>query len=463
MPRTNTGLVRRAIANLVVRALQLQNLQSISSNSSWWWPFGIVHESFAGAWQQNVTLAPTQTLLSYPPVWACVTGIATDISKMRIKLSRNEGGIWKEVDESPWLKVLREPNRYQNQIQFIESWMLSRLMYGNTYVLKERQDKRGIVTRMHVLHPGSVTPLVSEDSQVYYEIDKDVLTNIDERVVIPESEIIHDRFNTLWHPLIGISPLYACAMAGTLGNTIQAAAVKFFANKSMPGGMLTAPGRIAQETADRMKASFETNFGGENVGRLFVAGDGLTFEPFSFDAQKSQQKEQSEQATLDVGRAFRYPAWKLGGPQPPYSKPDQAQTSYYVDCLQGHIQGVELALSHGLELPMGMGVEFDLDELMRMDTEALFESNNKAKGWMMPDEQRFRANLEPLPVGGNTVYLQHQDYPIAAIANRTDVQPQNTPTPPVTPAPTPEPDRGPTQFETRNNIVSLFRKRKDAA
>ena len=157
----------------------------------------------------------------------------------------------------------------------------------------------------------------------------------------------------------------------------------------------------------------------------------------------------------DVARAFRYPLWKLGGPTPPYTKPDQAQTAYYVDCLQSHIEAIEKCMEDGLELTEGLGCEFDLDTLMRMDTQALFESNKAGDGWMTPDEQRFRANYKKLSKGGDTVYKQHQDYPIEVIADRKDISTSgaNPTTVPVT-----EPQRS-AEPETEN----LFTMRDELA
>lgn len=431
MPKTKSKIATRAIQWLLHhRFLNLQSLGGYSGGG-WgggWFP-GAILESFSGAWQQNVVVAPTPTLLSFSAVFACTTGIASDVAKMRVKLSRNDEGIWEEITANqPWLPLLRTPNHYQDRIQFFNSWMLSKLMYGNTYVLKQR-DARGVVSSLYCLHPGCVKPLVSEDGGVYYELVRDDLSGIHEstigelirrygRIAIPASEIIHDRMNTLWHPLVGVSPLYACGTTATMGSAIQSAATKFFQNKSLPGGMLTAPGEISDETAARLKENFETNFSGDNVGRMLVVGDGLEFKAFSVDAEKSQQFEQLNFAVEDVARAFRYPLWKLGGKMPPYTKPEQAQTMYYTDCLQVHIEAIELCLDNGLELPLGMGTEFDLDGLMRMDTEALYESLNKAEGWMKVDEQRFKGNYKPLDVGGDTVYKQHQDYSIEALAKR---------------------------------------------
>lgn len=119
-------------------------LNSVYNPGQWWGPWwGPITESFAGAWQTNTVVTGQQTLLSFPPVYACVTGIASDIAKNPIKLTEvDKDGIWNEVTDSPFLPVLRKPNHYQNHIQFIEQWVLSKLLHGNTYVLKQR-DQRG--------------------------------------------------------------------------------------------------------------------------------------------------------------------------------------------------------------------------------------------------------------------------------------------------------------------------------
>jgi HK97 family phage portal protein len=414
---------------------------TVPTTASRWW--GWVSEPFTGAWQKEIPLDRHESLLRNSAVYACVTGIASDIAKLRIKLDQNINGIWTEVSSGPpWLSVLRKPNFYQNRIQFIEQWILSKLLQGNAYILKQR-DNRGIVNAMYILDPRRVTPLVTEAGDVYYQLSDDPLSRLEDAIVAPASEIIHDRMPAFWHPLVGVPPLYACALSATLSNKIQHASAFFFQNRALPGGILTSPSHIPDDTAQRLKKDFEEKYSGDNIGRVIVAGDGLEFKPMQMTADASQLAEQLKLSKEDIAVAFHYPLFKLGGPLPPYAGNVEALIiSYYTDCLQTLIESLELSLDEGLSLPATYGTELDLDNLMRMDTAALYDSNNKAVsgGWMSPDEARFRANYKSVE-GGNTPYLQQQNYSLAALAKRDASEdpfggPRSAP-PALAPAPEP--------------------------
>jgi HK97 family phage portal protein len=405
----------RRLPGILRRIAKALSFVRVGSSLGWNW----VSEAHTGDWQRNITPDSTDSLVKTSPVYACVTGIASDVSKLRIKLSQNNKGIWEEITENqPWLPVLRKPNHYQNRIKFIEQWILSKLLAGNAYVLKQR-DGRGIVNAMYVLDPSRVVPLVATDGGVYYQVNQDQLSQVPEQITVPASEVIHDRMACLFHPLVGVPPLYACAMSGTLGRQIQSDSATFFKNRSLPGGMLTAPGSITEPVAERLKKLFESNYSGENLGRLFVAGDGLKFEAMRMTAENAQVAEMLQMSIDDVARAFHYPVHKLNGQVPSAVSAEVLTMAYYTDCLQTLIESLELCLDEGLDLPAGKGTECDLDNLMRMDTSA----RNKAitdgvgGGWMAPDEGRFIANLKPVP-GGSMPYLQQQNYSLEALAKR---------------------------------------------
>ena len=153
---------------------------------NWWTP--VVHEPYTGAWQRNMEQRP-ENILAFHAVYACIERIASDVAKCRLRLVEEDAnGIWTEIFVPAFTPVIRKPNHYQNRIQFFESWMLSKLMSGNTYVLKER-DARNVVVRLYVLDPRYVKPLVAPDGTVLYELSKDNLAGLEkENVVVPGSE-----------------------------------------------------------------------------------------------------------------------------------------------------------------------------------------------------------------------------------------------------------------------------------
>lgn len=273
---------------------------AVGQASSWW---GSIRESFAGAWQNNVVADPQHTLLAFSAVYASVTMIAGDISKLRMKLVEFKDGVWQETENAAYSPVLRKPNHYQTRIQFLNQWLQSKLVFGNSYILKER-DKRGVVVALYVLDPRLVKALITEDGEVYYQVGTDRLSGIKTAFTVPASEIIHDRTSCFFHPLIGISPIYACGISATQGNRIQQNSAKFFENMSRPSGQLTSPETIDDVTAERLKREFEERFSGQNLGRLLVTGDGLKYEPISIPAKDAQMIEQLKWTVEDVARCF---------------------------------------------------------------------------------------------------------------------------------------------------------------
>jgi HK97 family phage portal protein len=417
-----------------------KSLATVAENRAGWYR---LYESFAGAWQTNYTL-DRSTILSYNAVYACITLIASDVSKLAIKVVRKRDGIWVEEDNPAYTPVLRRPNLMQNRIQFIESWVISKLARGNTYILKGR-DARGVVNRLWVLDPTKVVPAVSDDGEVFYKLSADNLAALTEDVVVPSREIIHDRFNTLFHPLVGTSPIYAAGTAASQGVNIQNNSSQFFGNKSQPGGVLTAPGAISDETAARLKASWDTNFTGENAGKVAVFGDGLKYERMMMSAEESQLIEQLKWTAEVVCSVFHVPPYKIGvGPLPSFNNIQALNTEYYSQCLQKLIEDLELCLDEGLEMAIGLGTEFDLDGLLRMDSTSQmnFLKEGIGAGVLAPNEARRKMDL-PAVRGGDSPFLQQQNFSLEALAKR-DAQEDPFGTAkaetPVLPPPVEEPD-----------------------
>lgn len=397
-----------------------------------WFP--IVREPYTGAWQHNAEIA-APSVLAYGAVFSCVTLIAADIGKLRLRLvQRDDAGVWTELESPAFSPVLRRPNRYQIINKFIEQWMCSKLSQGNAYALKQR-DQRGLVTQLYVLDPHKVRPLIAPDGAVYYELGANNLAGIPESegaapIVVPAREIVHDLMCPLFHPLIGVTPLYACGLAAMQGLTIQNNATRFFANGSNPGGILLAPGELTQAQADKVRKEWEEGYTGANVGKVGLLTGGLKYEALTVNAADAQLIEQLKWSVEQVCSCYHVPAALIDSShQPPYANSEPLVQQYYSQCLQSLIIALENSLDEGLELGnvegKTYGTEFDIDDLIWLDVATRTKAAGDAVtgGVMSPNESRFKYfGLSGVP-GGESPYLQQQNFSLAALAERDADQP----------------------------------------
>lgn len=405
----------------ITRARQKGVVGPIDLSPTLWTP--LLHEANTGFWQRGVKV-DKETALSFSSLFACVTLIASDISKLGVRLVRmDDDGIWQQTENPAYSPVLRKPNRFQTRGKFIESWILSKLIHGNTYAIKVR-DNRNVVVALYILDPRLVQPLVAPGAAVFYRLQADNMTNVENAVVVPASEIIHDVMNPIYHPLIGVSPISACALGVSQGVEIQKTSARFFQNGARPGGVLTAPGTIAQATAERLKTEWDQKFGGENVGKVAVLGDGLKFEHLAVNPVDAQLIEQLKYSSEMVCTAFHVPPYKVGvGPTPTYQNAAVLNQIYYADCLQKLMKDFESAFDEGLGIgeDLGIGVEFIIDDLLMMDaqTQMLVLKEGVGAKIIKPNEARKRLNLSPTD-GGDELWGQQQDHSLSALSRRDE-------------------------------------------
>jgi hypothetical protein len=171
-----------------------------------------------------------------------------------------------------------------------------------------------------------------------------------------------------------------------------------------------------------------------------VLGNDLKFSEFpAMNAVDAQLIDQLKWGDEKICSVFHVPPYMVGvGSMPTYNNIEALNQQFYAQCLQFHIESLELCLKEGLEIADPLYIESDLDGLLRMDsaTKMKTATDGVKGGIYTPNEARAMFDKGPV-AGGDTIYLQEQDHALEALAKR-DAGPdpfgKATSTPPPTPA-----------------------------
>ncbi|EBN8634934.1 phage portal protein, partial [Salmonella enterica] len=209
-------------------------------------------------------------------------------------------------------------------------------------------------------------------------------------------------------------------MAAMQGHHIQESSAYFFRNGGKPSGVIEVPGSITEENARKIKENWDTGYTGENAGKTAILSNGAKYVPRTVSAADAQTVEQLRMTAQIVCSVFHVPAYKVGiGELPTHDNIEAQDQQYYSQCLQSLIESIELLLDEAFELEGDTGTEFDVNALLRMDSERRIKSLGEGvkNTILTPNEARKSENLPPL-AGGDSLYLQQQNFSLEALARR---------------------------------------------
>lgn len=407
----------------------------------------MIREPFSGAWQKNKEIA-TRNALMNDVAFACVSRISSDIAMLPLRPSRRDSnGVYVELRNDSAYDTLKKPNHYQTRQQFLEQWESSIQSRGNAYIYKSMNG--GKIESLHIINYDLVTPMITPMGQVFYQIQSDDvftgltgLTEASLERLIPAERIMHDRINAFFHPLIGLSPLYAAAMQILMGASALEQQQSFYENGATPGGVLIFPGNLTEETAEKIQKIWNTGYQGANAGKTAVLGDGVKYERLGIAAEDNQLFEMLQYGAERIAALFHVPAYKVGlAAIPSNNNIEAVNQMYFTDCLQARVTAIQNVLNEGFGFDSTKSFRFDLEALMMMDSKTKMEvATGLRKGGVYKIDEARRMFNKPPVEGGNTIYLQQQDHSIEAISRRDEsisYLPSKDETPPL---PTPEPE-----------------------
>ena len=399
--------IKKTISNLFGLAAQ--------ANQGW----RTIFSGRGSSQRKELDVTTREQQLAFHAVFVCVSLISADVGKLPLRLQKREDGVWVDQVSHPLIKLLSRPNSYQNLQQFLSYWAICLLTRGNVYAIKVKDIFSGKALGLKILNPDLVDVLITDTGEVFYRIAADRL-NTTEPLILSSDEIIHDRINPLYHPLVGLSPMIASEASVTQGIAIRDNSSNFFSNQAVPSGVLKSPNRLDETQSKQIRDQWTASYGGRGNGRIAVLGEGAEFKPVTMSAVDAQVIEQYKMTAEIVCNVFRVPAFKAGfGSLPQGLKVTDINEIYYSSCLQPIFSSVEQLLSEFLGLSSDERLQFDEEELIRMDPKTRMEITAMGiKGSVFtPNNGRNRHNLKSLP-GGDSIYMQQQNYSLEALSKR---------------------------------------------
>ena len=330
-----------------------------------------------------------RTAMQTSAVYACVRILAESVAGLPLHVyERTANGSKSTKPSHPLYRLLHdEPNREMTSFVFRETLMSHLLLWGNAYAQIIR-DGRGFPIALYPLLPDRMAVDRNESGELVYTYQSD------------KGQVKLRRENVLHIPglgfdgLIGYSPIAMAKNAVGLALATEDYGAAFFANGANPGGVLEHPGVIKPEQADRLRESWQSQFGGANAHKVAVLEEGLKFHQMSIPPEQAQFLETRKFQINEIARIFRVPPHMVGDlEKSSFSNIEQQSLEFVKYTLDPWVVRWEQSLQQVLILPSEKAtifIKFNLDGLLRGDYQSRMQgySTGIQNGFMSVNDVR---------------------------------------------------------------------------
>lgn len=336
------------------------------------------------------------TLQGHEAIYAAVTRIANTVASIPVHVYKGR----ERQDTHPLEKLLNlSPNPSMSAYIFKQTMEAFRNTEGMAYALIIR-DGLGEITRLDVLDPTRVRPLIERDSrEIWYDI-----TLEGKMYPIPGYMVLALKHMSA-NGISGIRPLDV--LRGSLDYDAEVKEISLNQLDGINHGvMLEVPGQALDETR---KAQIVADFLGayESSGqRVLVLEGGIKATTFNQSPVDAQLMDVERITRNRVATVYNLPPHMLGDySDTSFSTAEQQMQEFLQLTIIPIVQQWEDELNRKLlsdaDYKVGYRFRFDTDSLIRADMVAMANKYQMAirGGWMRMNEVREREGLPPDPNG----------------------------------------------------------------
>jgi HK97 family phage portal protein len=430
-------------------------------------PIGGGIQSYVSSWAWTGKTISPDNAMEAPTVYACVRLISQTLARMPWQVLRNSAdGASNDVTHPVWSLLNAEANEDCTSFLFRESQISDCLLYGNSFAFINR-NPAGTPIGMERLRPDLMYMMRDPANQPYYQYwtgkaDESASPEIKARKFRPY-DILH-IVGPSADTLLGECPIHRIRDLIALEIELAEWTSRFLSNNCRPAGVLSMPGRLSAEGANRLREAFSrVHSGAKNAGRIAILEEGLKFDAISTNAKDSDLDSMKKFCRQQIAAAFNVPSHRVGDNDGvSYSSAEQANAVFVQSTLAGWAARLEQEVNRKL-IKRGDDVttRISFDDLLRGDMSTRFQAFAIAvtNGILTPNEIRQREGL-PAVDGGDHIRLPLNTSTPTAAASATPVLQDPAVTPPPSDVVPASVDIDPTELKSTVNpldrAVDLF-------
>lgn len=361
----------------------------------------------------------------------CISLIAKNIASLQWQLFSNDN----EIENSPLLDLLRNPNQYQSQSDFFESLVSYKLISGNAYIeaaypSNNNKPSNSPPTFLYVLRSDRMKVIKGNKGKVAAYQYEDNSNKVQWPVALNGlCNVLHIKsFNPVdyWY---GLSAVESAAYSIDMHNQANSWNQALLQNSARPSGAIVykqTEGALSDEQFQRLKDEVECNYtGSRNSGKPMLLEGGLEWQEMGLSPKDMDWIESKNSAARDIALAFGVPPQLLGIPgDATYSNMQEARLSLWEQTILPLADEITSHLNSWLvpRYADNLTLKYNKENIepLRYKREAQRQSLESIT-FMTINEKRKAVNLGPIE-GGDDLLIDSNKVPINFAMDLTNDQ-----------------------------------------
>ena len=314
-----------------------------------------------------------------------------------------------ELETSPLLDLLNNPNPYMSRFEFFEITFLHMELTGNCFWAINR-DKKGNPNELWPLMPQFVSIVPDKENFIIgyvYNVNN-------ENIPFAPDDVIHHKYSNPNDLRYGMSTVQAAARA--IDTDVHAGDYnrKFFYNSAQPDAVLYTDAEIDEKMYKRLVSQWRDTFGGTaNSHRTAILENGLKYQP-----RVLTQKDMDFLAGRNFNRdmilgIFGVPKGILGLDESmSRANLEAAQYGFMKGKIRPKMERLCDRITQDLAIQFDKKLIISFTDPVPADKEFLLNEKKTSLGgtttipWRTPNEIRAQDGDEPIP-GGDFLYISN--------------------------------------------------------